>query len=177
VANASSRAASAVQLDETGTRELIDQQLRTAGWEVDSQELRHSTGARPVKGKNRAIAEWPTGRGPADYVLFVEMSPLAVVEAKRKNVDVSGAIQQAKRYSRDIVASQFDRPGVPWGENRIPFAFSANGRPLRPYQKEAIRNIEDGISKGRRSMLLAMVDKRGQAVPRFLRPCFRQRGH
>jgi type I restriction enzyme R subunit len=129
VANASAKAASAIQLDETATRELIDAQLRLAGWEVDSPNLRHASGVRPEKGRNLAIAEWPTGSGPADYVLFVGLTPLAVVEAKRRNVDVSGAIQQAKRYSRDIVASQFEHPGVPWGENRIPFAFSTNGRP------------------------------------------------
>jgi type I restriction enzyme R subunit len=126
---AATKAASAVQLDEAATRELIDQQLRQAGWEADSQALRYALGARPEKGKNLAIAEWPTGSGPADYVLFVGLTPLAVVEAKRKNVDVSGAIQQAKRYSRDTISSQFEHSEVPWGEYRIPFAFSTNGRP------------------------------------------------
>ncbi len=52
------------------TRKMIDQQLRAAGWESDTAEIRYSKGIRPEKGKNKAIAEWPTQRGPADYVLF-----------------------------------------------------------------------------------------------------------
>jgi type I restriction enzyme R subunit len=56
--------------------------------------------------------------------------PVATVEAKRKNVDVSGALQQAKRYSRSFVMSDdMQPPGGPWGEYRIPFVFSSNGRP------------------------------------------------
>ena len=129
VSNAATKAATAVQLDETSTRQLIDEQLRQAGWEVDTPTLRHNLGTRPVKGRNLAIAEWPTMGGPADYVRFIGTHAVAVVEAKRKNIDVSSSLQQAKRYSRDIVASQLDCPGGPWDTYRIPFAFSANGRP------------------------------------------------
>jgi type I restriction enzyme R subunit len=115
-------AASHLHLDETETRSIIDEQLRKAGWEVDSRTLRHASGARPEKGKNLAIAEWPTASGPADYVLFVGLTPIAAVEAKRKNIDVSAALQQAKRYSRD-----FSTDGS--SEFKLPFAFSTNGRP------------------------------------------------
>lgn len=128
-------AASAVQLDEADTRKLIDQQLRQAGWETDSRALKYSQGTRPIKGRNLAIAEWPTDSGPADYVLFAGLMPIAVVEAKRKNVDVSGSLQQAKRYSRTFTPSQETvMHEENWGEDgavyRIPFAFSANGRPF-----------------------------------------------
>ncbi len=128
-------AASAVQLDEADTRKLIDQQLRQSGWEADSQILRYNKGTRPTKGKNLAIAEWPTESGPADYVLFAGLLPIAVVEAKRKNVDVSGSLQQAKRYSRTFTPShETVLHGECWGEGaaayRVPFAFSANGRPF-----------------------------------------------
>jgi type I restriction enzyme, R subunit len=128
--NAASRAVESIQMDEASTRTLIDQQLQRAGWEVNSTDLTYGKGARPEKGKNRAIAEWPTASGPADYVLFVGLMPVATVEAKRQNTNVSGALQQAKRYSRDF---RFDpmhqRPGNRWGEYQIPFTFSANGRP------------------------------------------------
>ena len=99
-AAAARSAAAAVVLDEAETRVLIDQQLRDAGWSVDSATITSASGARPVKGKNLAIAEWPTDSGPADYVLFVGLTPVAAVEAKRRNTDVSSALQQAKRYSR-----------------------------------------------------------------------------
>ena len=70
-----------MDLSEAETRRLIDKQLRDAGWEADSVEIRWSRGTRPVKGRNLAIAEWPTETGPADYVLFVDgdTRPLTVV--------------------------------------------------------------------------------------------------
>lgn len=54
---AANTAASSVQLDEADTRKLIDQQLRQAGWEADSQSIKYNKGTRPTKGKNLAIAD------------------------------------------------------------------------------------------------------------------------
>ncbi|HEX2949459.1 MAG TPA: type I restriction-modification system endonuclease [Armatimonadota bacterium] len=128
--SAANTAAKAIHLDESETRKLIDQQLRIAGWDADSNTLRYSKGTRPEKGKFLAIAEWPTQNGPADYVLFTGLIPVAVIEAKRKNVNVSAALQQAKRYSRGYhIDDALFAPGGPWGEYHIPFVFSANGRP------------------------------------------------
>src|SRR5690606_28191311 len=104
---AATRRASQFELTEDLTRILIDQQLRDAGWEADSLELTYASGARPEKGVNRAIAEWPT-RVPgadADYVLFRGLVPVAIVEAKRKRVNVADRITQAERYARDLVPS------------------------------------------------------------------------
>jgi type I restriction enzyme R subunit len=130
---AANSAAASLQLSEADTRKLIDEQLNAAGWQADSVDSTYARGAQPQKGKNLAIAEWPTRSGPADYVLFVGMMPVAVVEAKRKNVDVSGALQQAKRYSRDLkVTADLELPagaGLPADGFKIPFAFSSNGRP------------------------------------------------
>lgn len=124
-------AADEVVLDEAATRRLIDEQLRLAGWEVDSVELTYARGARPQKGKNLAIAEWPTKKGPADYVLFVGLQPVAVVEAKRKHKDVSASLEQSKRYSRGYtVAADQVTPGGPWGDYKVPFLFATNGRPF-----------------------------------------------
>ena len=128
-------AAGEIDLDEVATRTLIDQQLRNRGWEVDSETLRYAAGARPVKGRNLAIAEWPTAHGPADYALFVGTTCVGVVEAKRRNKNVSTAIGQAQRYARGFRFSELTQPaGGPWpdGEGsafRVPFVFSANGRP------------------------------------------------
>lgn len=120
-----------LHLDEAETRKLIDEALREAGWIADSTLLRYAKGTRPEKGKNLAIAEWPTARGPVDYMLFVGLTPVAAVEAKRKNIDVSGSLQQAKRYSRGFLLSDdMESPGGPWGEFSLPFIFSSNGRPF-----------------------------------------------
>lgn len=124
------RAAALVQMDESATRRRIDQQLRQAGWEVDSETLRHAAGVRPQKNKAMAIAEWPTAEGPADYVLFLGLVPLATIEAKKANEDVAGKVEQAKRYSRGFkVDDAMASPGGPWGKFTLPFCFSANGRP------------------------------------------------
>ena len=92
-------AATKIDLDEAETRALIDQQLRDRGWEADTKSLRHAAGIRPAKGRNMAIAEWPTASGPADYALFVGTMLVGVVEAKRRRKNVSAAIDQSERYS------------------------------------------------------------------------------
>jgi type I restriction enzyme R subunit len=129
---AAQQAAQRVELNEAATRELIDAQLRQAGWEADSRSLRYGSGARPQKNRNLAIAEWPTSSGPADYVLFTGLTPMAAVEAKRANKDVAGVLPQAQRYCRDFQpSSELAEPSQRWGpdgEYRIPFAFSSNGR-------------------------------------------------
>lgn len=124
------KAEEGIVLDERETRRLIDGQLRAAGWEVDSERLTYSSGIRPTKGRNLAIAEWPTANGPADYALFVGLQVVAVVEAKRRNKDVAGVIRQAKRYSGDyqIKGNEILPDGSPWGEYKVPFVFSSNGR-------------------------------------------------
>ena len=137
------KACKLVTLNEEMTRILIDQQLNDFGWTADTQELRYAKGARPQKGKNLAIAEWPTtGRQSADYVLFAGLTPIAVVEAKRENTNVAGKIPQAERYSLGFQQAQFMRPAweiegrtIAWadeaeGHYQIPFVYSCNGRPF-----------------------------------------------
>ena len=127
-----------IDLDESETRVLIDAQLRDAGWETDSVAIRYASGSRPAKGRCMAISEWPTKSGPADYVLFVGLTPIAVVEAKRKRKNVAGAIEQAKRYSRDYNLKDAPAPeGSPWGDYVIPFLFATNGRPFLRQLKNA----------------------------------------
>jgi len=130
------QASEAIELDEVATRKIIDRQLRDAGWEADTQGLSFKRGMRPTKGRNLAIAEWPTftdgKEGWADYVLFAGLQAIAVVEAKRKHKDVSAVIEQAKRYSAGyIVRAEESLPeGSPWGAYRVPFLFATNGRPF-----------------------------------------------
>lgn len=49
-----------LKLTEEQTRYIIDAQLREAGWQVDTRNIRYSKGSRPQKNVNMAIAEWPT---------------------------------------------------------------------------------------------------------------------
>jgi type I restriction enzyme, R subunit len=124
------QAATALEIDEQATRALIDQQLRNRGWEVNSETLRHSLGTRPARGRNMVIAEWPTRNGPADYALFIGTRYIAVVEAKRRNKNVSAVLRQAERYSAGFREGEgVESFGGPWGEYVVPFVFSANARP------------------------------------------------
>ena len=143
VARRSRQASAAFDPDEELTRILIDQQLNDAGWQADSLELTWSKGARPEKGKNKAIAEWPTSkhRENADYVLFAGLTPVAIVEAKRRRIDIANRIPQAERYARQLVihgelqpAWQLAAAPQAWadgqqGQFQVPFAFACNGRP------------------------------------------------
>ncbi|MBH25547.1 MAG: type I restriction-modification system endonuclease [Myxococcales bacterium] len=122
----------ALGLNELDTRKtLIDRQLSQAGWEVDSLALTFEKGARPLRNRNRAISEWPTQNGRADYALFIGLTLVGVVEAKRYNKDVPGVLQQAKRYSEDYTPLDEEvLPGGPWGRYQLPFIFATNGRPF-----------------------------------------------
>jgi type I restriction enzyme R subunit len=139
-------AAAEINIDEASTRTLIDAHLRARGWEVDTQTKRYATGARPARGRNMAIAEWPTKSGPADYALFVGTKCIGVIEAKRRNRNVSSHIDQAQRYARGLLFEGGAEPiGEPWTDTGneqffVPFVFSANGR---PYLKQI--ETESGI--------------------------------
>ena len=58
-----------MELSEEETRVLIDDQLREAGWEVNTPMLNYRyRKVLPDKSKAMAIAEWPCKRGPASKV-------------------------------------------------------------------------------------------------------------
>lgn len=121
---------------EAETRLLIDEQLRRVGWEADTQHLRHSAGTRPQKGRNIAIAEWPTRTGPVDYALFCGEKMVAVVEAKAEYKDVSAVLDgQGKRYATVAEGAAPYAVGK-WGDYQVPFTFATNGRPYIEQYKE-----------------------------------------
>ncbi|THK35614.1 type I restriction-modification system endonuclease [Ensifer sp. MPMI2T] len=221
------QAASRLELDERQTRRLIDVQLIDAGWEADSDKLSYQAGARPEEGRNVAIAEWPSEGGRADYALFVGLTCVGLIEAKRESVDVPSTLQQAERYARTIVLPpEHGHTDSPWKHGladpfRVPFVFATNGRPfvrqwqtksgiwfcdfrrdtnhprpltawfspkdlvdilqtdldqaaqglaeenfgkgkMRPYQEEAIAEIENAVVAGQRDILVSMATGTGK---------------
>lgn len=120
---------------EAETRYLIDEQLRRVGWEADTNVLRYSKGTRPAKGRNIAIAEWPTDstvgqKGCADYALFVGLQLVAVIEAKAIHKDISSVIDyQCKDYAKNIRSEDACYQISTWNEYKVPFIFATNGRP------------------------------------------------
>ena len=81
---AANTAATTLKLSESDTRRIIDEQLAAAGWIADSSGLTYARGARPQRGRNLAIAEWPTlykgEKGRADYVLFAGNNTIGCVD-------------------------------------------------------------------------------------------------
>ncbi len=100
--------------NEAETRaELIDPALRAAGWGVTpgSRVLREYriTDGRLLGAGTRAKPEI------ADYVLVHQGRMLAVLEAKREELDASEGVGQAKAYALKMA---------------VPFAYASNGRKL-----------------------------------------------
>ena len=138
------KAASQRQKTEAETRYMIDQQLRQVGWEADTENLRFSKGTRPVKGRNLAIAEWPTdstvgNHGRADYALFIGLQFVGIIEAKAEHKDIPSVIDyQGKDYPRNIRAEDAIYQVGTWGSYKVPFTFATNGRPyLEQYKTKS----------------------------------------
>lgn len=123
-----------VKLSEAQTRELIDEQLRKVGWDANTEEIRYSKGTRPEKGKNLAIAEWPTNSktgngGYADYALFVGEKMVGIIEAKKKHTNISSVLDgQCKDYAKMIKAEHDKYVIKQYGDYKVPFLFATNGR-------------------------------------------------
>ncbi len=96
----------------------IDPRLASAGWAVTPFDS-SMVGAIP---SGKAVEEWPTEVGPADYVLCDEHAVRGIVEAKKLTVGAQGILPQAERYARAIRIDQ-----VWCGEFGVPFLYSTNG--------------------------------------------------
>ncbi len=138
------RAAGNRQISEAETRYLIDEQLRKVGWEADTKSLRYSAGTRPTKGRNMAIAEWPTDSqvghsGYADYALFMGLKLVGIIEAKAIHKDIPSVIDyQCKEYARSLRAEDAQYQIGTWEQYKVPFTFAANGRPyLEQYKTKS----------------------------------------
>ena len=138
------RAASQRQKTEAETRYIIDHQLLQVGWEADTENLRFSNGTRPAKGRNLAIAEWPTdstvgNHGRADYALFIGLQFVGIIEAKAEHKDIPSVIDyQGKDYPRNIRVEDTRYQVGTWGSYKVPFTFATNGRPyLEQYKTKS----------------------------------------
>lgn len=85
-----------VMTPEQKARSAIDQRLTLSGWIL--QDMRQ---LNPVAGPGVAVREFPTSTGPVDYALFVDGTPVGVVEAKadEKGQDITTVEGQSSRYA------------------------------------------------------------------------------
>lgn len=84
------------QNPEQVARDEIDRQLNACGWIVQSKARMNLNAGLGV-----AVREYSTDVGPADYVLFVDLKPVGVVEAKREEEaeNLSAHEGQAEGYA------------------------------------------------------------------------------
>ena len=103
---------------EAKARQLIDSKLEAAGWVVqDTKQLNLSAGP------GIAVREYPTDSGPADYVLFVDRQPVAVIEAKR---DEDGS----KLSTHEAQTERYANATLKWrnGNQPLRFLYESTGR-------------------------------------------------
>lgn len=82
------------QTSEQIARDTIDKKLQQVGWVVQKYS-NIDLGA----GLGIAVCEHPTETGPADYVLYVNRTPVGVIEAKKDATILTGVELQTARYA------------------------------------------------------------------------------
>lgn len=80
-------------------------------------------------GRKIAIAEWPAGSGWIDYALFIGSDLYGIVEAKKYAADISTDLFQSKIYAENVIQGNEAVLLGKWDVYKVPFLFSANGRP------------------------------------------------
>jgi type I restriction enzyme, R subunit len=124
-------AAQKIDMSEAETRNLIDAQLRQSGWEADTEVLNYKLHKTlPQRGRKIAIAEWPAENKWVDYALFIGTELYGLVEAKKYATDISTNLRQSKIYAELVKpVNEVTFLGT-WGNYKVPFLFSTNGRPF-----------------------------------------------
>jgi type I restriction enzyme, R subunit len=128
------------QLTEAETRTIIDEKLRSVGWEVDTEKINYyKYGTLPKKNRNMAIAEWKVEGGRVDYALFMGKKLVGFIEAKAKRKNIPGALEsQTKIYAKNVAQVADEEMITTKSEYKVPFLYATNGRPyLRQLQEES----------------------------------------
>ena len=101
---------------EAEARELIDAQLKAAGWLLqDRAEL------NPYAGLGVAVREFPLLGGEADYLLYADGLPIGVVEAKKVGSTLTGVEVQTAKYVDGLPKDLETHVGM------LPFVYQSTG--------------------------------------------------
>src|SRR5665648_682528 len=104
------------QFPEQEARDSIDNQLAAAGWVVQDKDKMDFT-----KSLGIAIREYQTDVGPTDYVLFVERTPVGIVEAKKEGEGcrLTSHESQSESYAKSKLKHLDNAP--------LPFVYESTG--------------------------------------------------
>ena len=105
------------QNPEQKARDVIDGQLRQAGWKVQ-----HAKKIDLNDGPGQAVREYQTDVGPADYVLFVDKKPVGVIEAKREE-------EGQRLTAHETQTEGYAAAKLKWLSNKeqLPFLYESTG--------------------------------------------------
>ncbi len=106
---------------EQKAREVIDRKLEQAGWIVQDMARLNL-----FAGLGVAVREFPTSTGPVDYALFVDGTPVGIVEAKKDDTgeNITVVEGQSSRYAGSALK-------YVTGDYQIRFAYEATGKITR----------------------------------------------
>jgi type I restriction enzyme R subunit len=100
-------------------RDTIDRQLIASGWIIQDKKKFNL-----AAGLGIAIKEYVTDVGPADYVLFVDKTPVGIIEAKRAEIGtLTVAEDQAEGYAKAKLRLLNNDP--------LPFVYLSNGEIIK----------------------------------------------
>ncbi len=101
-------------------RDRIDAMLAECGWSVQDHKRLNLAAAKGV-----AVREYPTDQGPADYVLFVDLKPVGVIEAKRTE-------EGGKMTSHEPQIERYVNASLTYiGQQVLPFSYLTTGERTR----------------------------------------------
>ena len=106
---------------EEHARQVIDQKLEQSGWVIQDMKRLNLSASAGV-----AVREFPTSTGEVDYALFVDGTPVGVIEAKRSSEGerITSVEVQSARYANSTF--KWIRPGY-----QIRFAYEATDKLIR----------------------------------------------
>lgn len=107
---------------EQQARDVIDAMLQDAGWVV--QDYAHPDFAA---GPGVAIREFPTPRGPMDYLLVADGKVVGSLEAKRAGLTLLQVEAQADRYAEGFQELVASKP-IPRYFDELPFHYISTGQ-------------------------------------------------
>lgn len=102
---------------ENKAREKIDDMLKNNGWPKIKESRSGDTGYREEVTTNRGKS--------ADYVLYINGDPIAIIEAKKKSIDPYEKRDQPRTYAKNLNNNDYYN-----GLYSVPFTYTSNGEKI-----------------------------------------------